>query len=377
MVELGLGNNQAIWVEELSLGGDGPRVGVKDCLDIAGHRTGCGSRAFADAAPAGRNADVVDALLAADCRIVGKANMHELAYGVTGINGHTGTPENPRFPGRVPGGSSSGSAAAVAAGLVDFSIGTDTGGSIRIPATCCGVAGLKPSFGRVSHKGAHPAPTTLDCIGPFARDVATIEQAMAIIDQSFRCAERPAAPVLGMVEAEADEDIGAAVADAITRSKLDTVAVALPSLADAFRAGLTIMAAEMAPLFGHLCGTGLLGADVDARLAAAAGVTAAEALNAELVRTRFTFEVDAALERVDALVLPVMPSVPPLVEEAGDPPRTLRMTSLVRPFNVSGHPVLSLPLLTAAGLPAGLQLVGRPGEDAALCALAAVVEERL
>lgn len=372
-----MGNNQAIWVEELNLGGEGPRVGVKDCLDIAGHRTGCGSRAFADAAPANRHAEVVDALLASGCRIVGKANMHELAYGVTGINAHSGTPENPRFPGRVPGGSSSGSAAAVAAGLVDFSIGTDTGGSIRVPATCCGVAGLKPTFGRVSRGGAHPALTTLDCIGPFARDVATIEEAMTIIDPGFRQAPRVAAPILGVIEVDADDDIRAAVAAAIARTGFETLPVSLSSFVDAFRAGITIMAAEMAPLFRHLCDTGLLGPDVDARIAAATRVTAAEVLSAELIRKAFTAEVDAALENVDALVLPAMPSVPPLIDEAGDALRTLRMTSLVRPFNVSGHPVFSLPLLTADCLPAGLQLVGGAWEDARLCALAAVVEERL
>jgi amidase len=371
-----LGDNLAIWVEALDLGGDGPRVGVKDCLDIAGTPTGCGSRAFLGAAPALRHADVIAALLSAGCRIVGKANMHELAYGVTGINGYTGTPLNPRFPGRVPGGSSSGSAVAVAAGLVDFSIGTDTGGSIRVPATCCGIAGLKPSFGRVSRAGAHPASTTLDCIGPLARDVAMIEKAMAIIDPGFRSASPLAAPVLGLVEVDADADVHAAVANAVARTGFDTVPVSLPSFAEAFHAGITIMAAEMAPLFGHLCGTGLLGPDVDARIAAATRVTAAEVSSAELVRKRFTAEVDMALETVDALVLPAMPSVPPLIDEAGDAPRTLRMTSLVRPFNVSGHPALALPLRTAGGFPTGLQLVGRMLEDAHLCALAATVEER-
>jgi len=372
-----LGKDHAIWVERLDLGGDGPRVAVKDCLDIAGYRTACGSRAFADAPAAERHANVVEALLDAGCRIVGKANMHELAYGVTGINGWTGTPDNPLFPGRVPGGSSSGSAVAVAAGLADFAIGTDTGGSIRVPATCCGVAGLKPTFARVSRQGAHPASTTLDCIGPFARDVATLETAMTIIDPAFAPVARPSAPTLGIVEVEVDADVGAAAAIAISKTGLETIPVSLPSFADAFRAGITIMAAEMAPLFGHLCGTGLLGADVDARIAAATKVSAGEVLIAELVRKKFTAEVNAALATVDALVLPAMPSVPPLIEEAADAPRTLRMTSLVRPFNVSGHPVLSLPLRTADGLPAGLQLVGRKSEDAVLCALAARIEDLL
>ncbi len=132
------------------------------------------------------HADVVANLLSAGCRIVGKTKMHELAYGMTGINAFEGTPINPRYPDRIPGGSSSGSAAAVAAGLVDFAIGTDTGGSIRQPAICCGVIGFKPTFGRVSRKGALPAQSSLDCIGPFARNLSMIERAMSAIDPTFQ-----------------------------------------------------------------------------------------------------------------------------------------------------------------------------------------------
>lgn len=367
----------AIFIQQFEIGGDGPRVAVKDCLDILGYRTSLGSLAFAEADLAVTSADVVDALLNDGAKIVGKANMHELAYGVTGINGWSGTPVNPRFPDRVPGGSSSGSAVAVAAGLVDFAIGTDTGGSIRVPAACCGVVGLKPSFGRISRTGAHPAETSLDCVGPFASDVAGIEQAMAMIDPTFEPQARPAQPRFGIVAVDADDDIQAAVDAAIAGFGLDAVPLSLPSFVYAFKAGITIMAAEMAHLFGHLCGTGKLGPDVDARLLAAAKVTAQDVEKAEKVRERFTQEVDAALEKVDALLLPTLPSVPPLLEEAGDAPRTLRMTNLVRPFNLSGHPALSLPLLTSAGLPAALQIVTRRGEDATLCALAAMIEEKL
>ncbi len=364
----------AIWVEKLDVGGAGLRVAIKDCFDISGYRTTCGSRAFADAPPTDRNAAVVDALLAAGCNIVGKANMHELAYGVTGINIWLGTPINPAEPDRVPGGSSSGSAVAVAAGLVDFAIGSDTGGSIRVPATCCGVVGFKPSFGRVSREGAHPASSTLDCVGPLAANVAMIEQVMAVIDPGFKAEVEHRSPVLGVVTVEADKDIHAAMAKALGRPGFAVVAVELPSFVDAFKAGITIMAAEMAPLFGHLCGTGLLGADVDARLQAAGKVTTDDVAEAELVRERFTQEVDALLDKFDALVLPTMPCVPPLLTEAGDAPKTLRMTNLVRPFNLSGHPVLSLPFETEAGLPAGLQVVGLRGKDAHVCAVSAALE---
>src|SRR5882757_2940159 len=175
----------AVFVNRMQLGADGLRVGVKDSIDIAGYATRSGSIAFAAAPPAARHAAVVQALLDGGCRIVGKTNMHELAYGVTGINRSTGTPRNPRYPDRIPGGSSSGSAVAVAAELVDFALGTDTGGSIRIPAACCGIYGIKPTYGRVSRAGVHPLDSTLDCVGPFARDLNMIERAMALIDSSF------------------------------------------------------------------------------------------------------------------------------------------------------------------------------------------------
>lgn len=364
-------------IADLELGGGGPRVAVKDCLDIAGYPTRCGSRAFADAAPAQANSAVVQALLDHGCRIVGKANMHELAYGVTGVNDWTGTPVNARFPDRIPGGSSSGSAVAVAAGLVDFAIGTDTGGSIRLPAACCGVFGLKPSFGAISRAGAQPAESSLDCIGPFARDMDGILSAMAMICPGFEPAPIPDRPKLARVVAKADPDVDAALEAVLGRARADIEQVELPLLEAAFKAGLTIMGAEMAGTFAHLCGTGLLGADIDGRLLAASNITAEQVAEAEAVRTRFTAEADAVLARFDALVMPTLPCVPPLLADAGDARAALQLTELVRPFNLSGHPALSLPMLTAQGLPAAVQLVGRKGGDAALCAVGQVVAEAL
>lgn len=374
---MSLTDDSAIFTRTLDIGGDGLRVAIKDCLDIAGFPTGCGSAAFDGAAPAKANAAVVDAVLRAGCRIVGKANMHELAYGVTGINAHTGTPRNPRFPERIVGGSSSGSAAAVAAGLVDFAIGTDTGGSIRLPAGCCGVFGFKPTFGAISREGATPASSSLDCIGPFARDMAMIERAMAAMCPGFAPAIAPARVTLGRVRTGADGDVDAAVDAVMARSGVAVVSVELPSLALAHKAGITVIAAEMAPLFAHLVGTGLLGADVDARLAAASRVSADQVAEAEGVRARFIAEIDAALATVDALVLPTLPTVPIRVADAADAAAALRLSELVRPFNLSGHPALSLPTLTADGLPAGVQIVGRRNADAALCAIGRVLEAAL
>lgn len=371
----------AILVADLALGGpdDGSalRVVVKDCIDIAGWPTMCGSRAFADAAPAAENADVVVRMLDAGCRIVGKANMHELAYGVTGANAFTGTPVNPDFPDRIVGGSSSGSAAAVAAGMVDFAVGTDTGGSIRMPAACCGIFGLKPTFDAVSRKGASPSQSSLDCIGPFARDMAMLIRAARIMIPGFAEAEAPSSLRLARIDCENDADIDEAVDGVLTRLGAAVHAVALDEFGAAFRAGITIMQFEMAALFGHLVGTGLLGADIDARLAAAAKVAPEAVAEAEAVRARFTAAVDAVLGEYDALVLPTLPSVPPTLAEAQDPATALRLTELVRPFNVSGHPAITLPTRAAQGLPAGLQIVTRKGADACLCAIASAIEPSL
>jgi amidase len=359
----------SIFTERIELGGGGPRVGVKDSIDIAGFATRMGCACLAAAPPAPRHAEVVSALLAAGCRIVGKTNLHELAYGVTGINHWSGTPVNPRAPGRIPGGSSSGSAVAVAAGLAEFALATDTGGSIRIPAACCGVHGLKPTFGRVSRSGVHPEQSSLDCVGPLARDVAMIERAMTIIDASFRPRPPQRVATVGWVEVEARPSITAAARAALERAGLSVRPVTLPSFAAAYGAGLAIIARENWTAFGELLACEQLGADVRARLATSREVSTAEVAAAETVRGHFRAEVDAALERVDALALPTLPDLPPTLAEAADARAALRLSSLVRPFNLSGHPALTLPVL-ADGLPAGLQLVGRMQEDEALCALA-------
>ena len=367
-------DDNAAFVLRMELGGEDLRVGVKDSIDIAGYPTRAGSAAFASAPPALRHATVVQALLDRGCRIIGKTNMHELAYGVTGINRWSGTPKNPRYPDRIPGGSSSGSAAAVAAGAhgdppVDFTLGTDTGGSIRIPAACCGVYGLKTSYGRISREGVHPAASSLDCVGPFARSLTMIEHAMTLMDASFAPGAPPANLRLGIVNVTADPSIVAAVRAALARADITSVPVDLPSLEDAYTAGLTIIGAENWSAYGHLVDGPGLGDDVRARLLG--NRSAGDALAAaERCRRIFRAEVEAALELTDALVLPTLPIVPPRLGETGDSRAALRLTAFVRPFNVSGHPALSLPLATDAHLPAGLQLVGRRGGDAALCAAA-------
>ncbi|WP_108259984.1 amidase [Mangrovicoccus ximenensis] len=342
-------------VARLALGGDGLSVAVKDCLDIAGHVTACGSAVLRDAAPAAGNAAVVDSLLAAGCRIIGKAAMHELAFGMTGVNAAFGTPVNPRWPDRIPGGSSSGSAVAVAAGLCDFAVGTDTGGSVRQPAICCGVWGIKPTFGRISREGATPAASTLDCIGAFARDGGMLTRAMEAMDPSFVPAMLEAEPVFLQVGSDLP---GIAQAD-------------LPGLDAAFAAGMTLIATETETAFGHLLDKDApIGPDIAARLAAARDIPAEKVAEAERIRASFTAEVDAVLERCDAIVTPALDGIPPTLAEARDPKTVLGLTRYQRPFNLSGHPAIVIPHPTPEGLPAGLQIIGRKGDDARLCAIA-------
>src|ERR671932_464963 len=158
----------------------GPRLAVKDLFDTAGLATTYGSILFADHVP-DRTAEVVRRLEDAGYGIVGKTNLHEFAYGVTSENPHFGTVPNPLAPGRSAGGSSGGSAAALAAGLADAALGTDTGGSIRIPAACCGIVGLKPTYGLVSLDGCFPLAPSFDHAGPMARDVATCTAMLRVL----------------------------------------------------------------------------------------------------------------------------------------------------------------------------------------------------
>jgi amidase len=373
-------SSDAIFVQELSLGGAlhgagaGLKVGVKDSIDIAGYATRLGSAVYADAPQATRHAAVVHAVLAAGCSIVGKTTMHELAYGVTGINGWSGTPVNPRYPDRVPGGSSSGSAVAVAASLVDFALGTDTGGSIRIPAASCGIVGLKTTYGRVSREGVHPRTSSLDCVGPFARELSMIERAMSLIDPTFILQKPPASIRLGMVNVAAEPVtepvIDEAVRQALERAGIAPQTVTLPSFDAVFAAGLTIIGAENWATYGPIAESAKLGADVRTRLLGARAITTEALRAAEACRLQFRAEVDALFQSVDALVLPTLPDVPLALAAAGDAAAAIRTTRFVRPFNVSGHPALTLPLQTSTGLPAGLQLVGPRGADAALCSIA-------
>ncbi|WP_053161167.1 amidase [Pseudomonas sp. P1.8] len=365
------------FISEFLLGGDGKRVAIKDSIDIAGYPTRSGSRAFADAPAATKNAEVVDAILDAGWQIVGKTNLHELAFGVTGINDLTGTPINPQAPDRVPGGSSSGSASAVAAGLADIAIGTDTGGSVRVPAACCGIAGLKPTYGRVSRVGAHPLESSLDCVGPFARSMDDLIAAMQVICPGFEVQGLPSAGAkVAFLEVGCDPHLQACLGAAADRAGWRRGSLHLSEFEAAFAAGLTVINFENWAAFGHLTGKGLIGADVETRLLAAGRTTREELAQAEAVRTAFTRQVDAALEDFSVLLLPTMPTLPPTLSEARAGSKAVAgMTPLVRPFNLSGHPALTVPVeLDCGGLKVGLQIVGRKGQDERVCAFGAQLQ---
>ena len=354
----------------LQIGGNGLKVAVKECLGIKGIPTRCGSPVFAENPSETENATVVDSLIAAGCAIIGTANMHELAFGVTGINRFLGTPLNPRWPDRIPGGSSSGAASLVASASCDFAVGTDTGGSVRMPACCCGVFGMKPTFGRISRKGAVPATTSLDCIGPLAGSAELLTQAMECMDPSFR-REEPAGP-FRIVNIDVRSESRIAQAFAAAMGGLTVSSSRLDGLDSAYDAGLVVINAEIADTFGEIArhGDGMDEA-VRGRILSAAEQFSPDALDrAEQVRAVFRREVDDALQGFDALALPTMPVVPPTLDQAGDMRALLPLTAFVRPFNLSGHPAITVPIRTSDGLPAGIQLVGRFQEDARLCAVA-------
>lgn len=348
----------------------GLKVVIKDSIDIAGIPTRLGSRACDEARPAEQHAEVVEHLLAAGHRIVGKAVMHELAFGVTGINQHAGTPINARYPQLIPGGSSSGSAAAVASGLADFALGTDTGGSVRVPAACCGVFGFKPTFGRVSRAGVWPQNTSLDCVGPFAADLATLQVAEQAIDPSFRPAAARAPMRFALVTNTCAQPAVAAALDRyLAPLALDLSRVELPLLAEAFAAGLAVINAETAQAGAEMLASGKLGVDVAARLKKAGETSAEEVRAAEQVRSAFSAEVDRLLESCEVLVMPALPKSPMTLQDALAGQTDLQMTALARPFNLSGHPALVIPF-EVDGRPVGIQLVGRKHADEVVFAAA-------
>lgn len=359
-----------IVAEKMQIGSGKFTVMVKDSIDIQGYKTKSGSRSLENSAVAQVHAQVIKNLLAHDCTITAKTNLHELAFGITGINHALGTPINPKYPELIPGGSSSGSAAAIAAHLADFTLGTDTGGSVRMPAACCGVYGLKPTFGRVSRKGVHPEHSSLDCVGPFANSVEMIETAMQFIDPSFHAMTQDDLPQLAILNVQADVVVQDTIQDFLKKAQMQLPTVDIKTFNSAYDAGMQIINYENWQAYGELTKTGLIGADVQGRLLKAADTTLVQVKQAEKVKAQFTQEIDALLEKYDALLLPTLPQIPPRVIDAENTVAFLNLTALVRPFNLSGHPAITIPLETKQGLPVGLQIITKRSADEQLCAIA-------
>jgi aspartyl-tRNA(Asn)/glutamyl-tRNA(Gln) amidotransferase subunit A len=374
----------------------GPLHGItlvhKDCLYTAGVRTTGGSRIFADFVP-DRDAAVVARLGRAGAVTLGKAGLHELAYGVTSNNPHFGAVRNPWDISRIPGGSSGGSAAAVAAGMALAATGTDTGGSIRIPSSFCGVAGLKPTYNRVDRSGVMPLSVTLDHVGPIAatvRDVALLFQAMA--DDVSSSSAGIVGLRIGLPENfffdRVDEEVSAAVRGAAGLAEALGARIAQVHLPD-FEAlnvvGRVIQLSESSAVFErHLNRRSDFGRDVLALIEQGRLIPAADYVNAQRLRRVLANECSKVWSEVDCLIAPVTPVVAPRIGEmeviAGDSTEDVRIacTRLARPLNVLGWPALAMPCgVSKAGLPIGIELIGAPGREDTLLRAGAALEAAL
>jgi aspartyl-tRNA(Asn)/glutamyl-tRNA(Gln) amidotransferase subunit A len=379
----------------------GPLHGVpyalKDPYDTAGVRTTGGSRIFGERVPT-TDATVVRRLAGAGAILLGKLNMVEFAYGPEGLNPHYGHARNPwdAATHRMAGGSSSGSGVAVAAGLAPGALGSDTGGSIRIPASLCGVTGLKPTYGRVSRTGVLPLAWSMDHVGPMTRTVADSALMLRVMagydpaDPSTSVLPVPdylaaltgdikglrvgvlrhffldgAAPAVRNAVEAAVKTLGAAGA------VVDEVTLERVSLATA--GSLAVVAAEALAYHAERLRTRAdeYDPDVARRLRVSAFIGGVHYVRAQQVRALVREEVDAALARRDVLLAPATPIVAPALDErqvtVGDGTADVRSALLrfTRPFNFSGHPACALPCgFTQGGLPVGMQLVGRPFDEA-------------
>ena len=383
----------------------GPLHGVplayKDLCAVPGLPTSCGT-AQPDYFQASRPATAVARLVAAGAITLGKLNMSELALGPFGDNAHHGNAETPWRPGHVAGGSSSGSGAAVAAGLAAGALGTDTGGSIRLPAACCGIVGLKPTYGRVSRAGAMPLSWSLDHIGPMTRTVADAALLLGLIAGADRddptASRRPVpdyvaaleTPVAGVavgvprgfywegVDPEVARGVRAAI-EVLAGLGARVSEVTLPDPAVMNEVCNVIARSESASLHAALLRAtpDRLQPAVRARLEAGLRLSAHDYLQALRLRGRLAREVvGGVLAAVDVVACPTIPEAAPAIAQvtAGTPAEVVqrmgRFSRLTRPWNGLGLPALSVPCgFTADGRPFGLQLAGRPFDEATLLRL--------
>ena len=368
---------------------NGPLAGLtfaaKDIFDIAGHITGGGNPDWpATHPPAERTAWIVQRLVDAGATMVGKTHTDELTRGILGENAHYGTPVNPRAPGRVPGGSSSGSAAAVAGGLVDFALGSDTGGSVRIPASFCGLYGLRPTHNRIPLDGILMQAPSYDTIGWFARDAATFAQVAAAVFDTPIAPQTPTRVIIAddMFDA-ADPAVAAALRPAAQRiadmaAHQESIRLA-PNGLDGWAAQQNILQSIEAwetladwidavnPRFSYW---------VTERYTLVASLTPAQIDQARATRESVRQRLDVVLPNGGFLCLPTSPVVAPprgqrLSERKDALSQIIRLTCI---GGTTGRPQLTLPLAEVDGLPVGLSLMGRRGDDEALIRFALNIE---
>jgi Asp-tRNA(Asn)/Glu-tRNA(Gln) amidotransferase A subunit family amidase len=381
----------AVAREELSRGTDrgvlhGLPVAVKDIVDTAGVATTMGSRHFAGNVPA-RDAEVVRRLRAAGAIVVGKTVTHEFAYGPTGDVSADGPSRNPHDPTRMTGGSSAGSAAAVAAGLVPLAVGTDTGGSVRIPAALCGVVGIRPTFGSVPTDGVFPLSASLDTVGVLAADVAGTAAGWRVL---AGVAPDGAAPPGGALRVGLVNDPWFDRLDDTVRASFDAfvaglaatvVPVAVPDAADLHTLYVTVQSAEASEIHRERRAGAphLFEPETLQRLEVAAAVTREAYVTARSRLAEVRATAARRLDGIDVLILPTVPVLaPPIGARDTDigggwtSPRDalLRHDAL---WGVLGLPAVSIPVPNPGGLPVGAQLVGAPGGDAALLAMAETI----
>jgi aspartyl-tRNA(Asn)/glutamyl-tRNA(Gln) amidotransferase subunit A len=374
-------------------------LALKDTIPTAGLRTTAGSRVLRDWVP-DTNPPVVERLRSCGAVIIGKTNLHEFAYGGTSENEHFGPVRNPWDPSRVAAGSSGGSAAAVAAGLAAAAVGTDSAGSVRIPACQCGTVGFKPTYGRVPTAGLIPLGWSLDHVGPITRTVRDAELLFNAMSGRRQRPEHPgdAGPPrvdglrIGLPRRYAFEGVDPGIADRVQQAvtalmSLGVVVeeVDVPGLELSTAAVYTIIAGEARAYHSRWWPERAeeYGADIRGKLEAAARLSADDYVQAHRVRARIVEALAAALEEVDAIVMPTAPLTPQLVGQKevtfGGQRRPTTgggvFIRLTAPFNLSGGPAISVPCgLTPDGLPAGLQIASAPGRDELVLRLAAAYE---
>jgi amidase len=384
---------------ELDGATDGPLAGLtfglKDIFDVAGHHTGFGSPDWLRThEPAERTASVVTRLLAAGATLVGKTHTEEMAFSLTGENGHYGTPVNPAAPLRVPGGSSSGSASAVAGGLADFALGSDTGGSVRAPASFCGIFGMRPTHGRIPLDGACPLAPSFDTCGWFAREAGLLARVGAVLlgaretGDGMPAGAPPgtgAGPAIGRLLIATDAfahalpEAAAALAPAVARveaafGRAEPVVLSEEGLRAWFEVFRTLQAAEIWRVHGDWVHTvqPTFGPRIAPRFAAVAATDPATVPPAAAAREAIRARLDALLAGDAVLLMPTMPDIAPLLNE---PPETAvpvreRALALLCAAGLGGLPQLSLPAASLRGCPLGLSLVAARGNDELLLAVA-------